>query len=95
MDTTIIKAKQLIKRSSDILASEVDGEIVMMSIEHGKYFGLDDVGSEIWKRLENEISFGKLCDDLAKDYDVDLATITRDVSTFIESLIENEIVVIN
>jgi hypothetical protein len=31
--------------------TEVGGEIVMLSIERGRYFGLDQIGSDIWKRF--------------------------------------------
>lgn len=38
-----------IARSVEVLTSEVDGEIVMMSIEEGTYSGLDAIGSAIWQ----------------------------------------------
>src|SRR5207237_792172 len=59
----------VISRSPSVLAAEVDGEIVMMSIEEGRYFGLDDIASDIWKRIEQPCSFAGLIDRLAADYD--------------------------
>ena len=49
-----------IARSPSVLAAEVDGEIVMMSIEQGLYFGLDDIGSDIWKRIDPPCLFADL-----------------------------------
>jgi hypothetical protein len=40
----------IVSRGPSVLTAEVDGEIVMMSIKQGRYFGLDDIGSDIWKR---------------------------------------------
>ena len=57
-DTTIIS------RSPSVITAEVDGEVVMMSIEQGQYFGLDDIGSDIWKRLEQPCPFSALIDGL-------------------------------
>lgn len=42
-----ITATTVISRSPAVLTAEADGEIVMMSIEHGCYFGLDAIGSDI------------------------------------------------
>jgi len=49
---TTIDDATIILRNLSVLTAEVDGEIVMMSIEQGRYFGLDDIGSDIWKRLD-------------------------------------------
>src|SRR5436190_19348918 len=69
----------IIARSPAVLAAEVDGEIVMMSIEQGRYFGLDDIASDIWKRLETPCSFAALIDRLLADYDADRETIAADL----------------
>jgi hypothetical protein len=81
-----------ISRSPSVLASEVDGEIVMMSIEQGRYFGLDDIGSDIWKRIDPPCSFGELIDRLAADYDADRATIAADVGALLLSMAAQDVV---
>jgi hypothetical protein len=37
----------IVSRGSSVLTAQVDGEIVMMSIEQDHYFGLDQIGSDI------------------------------------------------
>jgi hypothetical protein len=69
----------VIVRSPSVLTAEVDGEIVMLSVERGHYFGLDDIGSDIWKRIDPPCSFAELVDRLAANYDADRATIAADV----------------
>src|SRR5258708_40363768 len=76
----------LISRSPAVLAAEVDGEIVMMSIEKGCYFGLDDIASDIWKRIEPACSFAALVDSLVADYDSDRETIARGVPALLEGM---------
>jgi hypothetical protein len=81
-----------ISRSPSVLTAEVDGEIVMMSIERGRYFGLDDIGSDIWKRLEQPCSFAALVDRLAADYDADRATIAADVEALLGRMAVQDVV---
>src|SRR5437764_8396562 len=76
----------VISRSPGVLAAEVDGEIVMMSIEQGRYFGLDDIASDIWRRLETPMTFAALVDSLAADYDADRETIAGDVRVLLEKM---------
>lgn len=82
----------LISRNSSVLAAEVDGEIVMMSIEEGRYFGLDDIGSDIWRRIDQPCSFGELIDRLAADYEAERETIAADVRALLLRMAEHDIV---
>jgi hypothetical protein len=82
----------IISRSPSVLTAEVDGEVVMMSIEQGQYFGLDDIGSDIWKRIEPPCSFAALIDGLAVDYDADRATILADVHSLLLRMAEQDVV---
>jgi len=87
-----IADETVISRSPSVLAAEVDGEIVMMSIEQGRYFGLDDIGSDIWKRIEQPCSFAALVDGLAADYDADRGTIVADVTALLTQMAEQDVV---
>jgi hypothetical protein len=82
----------VISRSPSVLTAEVDGEIVMMSIEQGRYFGLDDIGSDIWKRIEPPCSFATLIDGLAADYEADRAAIAADVQVLLDRMAEQDVV---
>jgi hypothetical protein len=82
----------IISRSPSVLTAEVGGEVVMMSIEQGHYFGLDDIGSDIWKRLDTPCTFADLVDRLAADYDADRASIAADVRALLESMAERDVV---
>jgi hypothetical protein len=82
----------VISRSPAVLAAEVDGEIVMMSIEQGRYFGLDDIGSDIWKRIEQPCSFAALVDALAIDYEAERGTIAADVTALLTEMAEQDVV---
>ena len=82
----------MISRSQSVLTAEVDGEIVMMSIDRGCYFGLDDIGSDIWKRLDAPCAFADLVDRLVADYDADRATIAADVQALLVRMAEHDVV---
>lgn len=76
----------LLQRSGDIICSEADGEIVMMNIETGQYHSINEVGSDIWKMLENPIKLSEICQKLLEDYDIDQKTCEDEVLKFVEHL---------
>lgn len=77
-----------VRRTTEVLATEVDGEMVMMDIDKGLYFGLDPVGTAVWKRLDEPTTAAELVDGLVLEYDADAATIERDVLALLTSLTE-------
>jgi hypothetical protein len=74
-----ISTDTVICQIEEIVASDIDGETVMMSIENGKYYVLDDIGSRIWELIEKPTKVSDLNDSLLERFDVDRETWERDV----------------
>ncbi len=84
----------VIGRSASVITAEVQGEVVMMSVEKGRYFGLDDIGSDIWKRLETPCTFGELIDALAADYKAERDVIAADVRKLLSEMAARNVVTV-
>jgi coenzyme PQQ synthesis protein D (PqqD) len=80
---TALTMDSLIHRDPEIVHSAIDGEVVMMSIDQGEYFGLDAIGSRIWNLLEKPTRLGELCRLLADTFDVDAERCRREVAGFL------------
>lgn len=80
-----------VRRSSEPLQAGLDGEVVMMSVEKGSYYGLDPVGSRIWELLEEPKTVSEVVDELLEVYEVDPEVCMRDTVAFLESLIDEEL----
>lgn len=89
-----ISKESIVKQVDDIVASEIDGETVMMSIENGQYYGLDLIGSHIWELIKKPIKVSDLIDTLLEKYDVDSDTCHRDVLAFLNDLNQDNILVL-
>ena len=83
-----------ISQVEEIVASDIDGETVMMSIENGKYYGLDDIGSRIWQLIEKPVKVADLIDTLLERFDVARETCERDVLKFLNELNEDKILAV-
>lgn len=87
----MITTTATVRRKPDVMTAEVDGEIVLMSLQSGYYFGLNAVSSDIWRRMEVPVRIDALCDALAEAYTGDRAQIETDVLTFLNALSERQL----
>jgi hypothetical protein len=90
--TSRIADLTIVSRSPSVLTAEIDSEVVMMSVEQEEYFGLDDIGSDIWKRLDRPCTFADLIDRLAAVYDADRENIAEDVRALLATMAERGVV---
>ena len=81
-----ISRNSIITRASDLLASALDNELVLLSLTNDKYYGLNPMANKIWSLLEEPRSVDAICTALQADFEVDDATCERDVLAFIERL---------
>jgi hypothetical protein len=84
----------LLQRKPDMLFNEIDGEVVMLSIENSEYYGMDKVGSRIWQLLENPIRFKDLVDRLMEEYEVSVEQCNQDTLNFIKKMIDKKILIL-
>ena len=85
-------AETIIRRSRDIVSSDIDGEAVMMSIEKGKYYGMDPIASRIWELTGKPISIEEMIGILTQEYDVTQADCEKDVLAFLSDLLSEKLV---
>ena len=73
--------------SDDAVFREMDGESVLLNLETGMYFGLDEVGTRVWRLAADNGSLRAIRERLAEEYDADAATIERDLLALAEALV--------
>ena len=87
-----IGPESILMRKQDQLFSEIDGEVVMLSIENSEYYGMDKIGSRIWQLLEKPVTLKQLIGTLVDEYEVTEEQCTKDTLSFLEQLIEKDLV---
>ncbi|MCJ2187067.1 lasso peptide biosynthesis PqqD family chaperone [Novosphingobium beihaiensis] len=80
----------IVRQSKGLVSADIDGEVVMMSVEQGIYYRLDEVGSRIWGLIEQPMEVSVLCDRLLEEYEVERADCESGVLKFLDELLEQE-----
>ncbi|MBI1299807.1 lasso peptide biosynthesis PqqD family chaperone [bacterium] len=86
-----ITLESVIHRSSDVMASHIDEDLVMMNIDRGQYYALDEIGADIWARLEEPTQVQDLCHQLQRQYRVNPMTCEADVLALLNDMYENDL----
>ena len=88
-----MSGSQKYKSSDDVVAREVAGEMVLLDLVSGMYFGLDPVGSRVWARLsDSPAGLSDLADVVEAEFDAPRDVIEQDLVRLLEQLAEKGLV---
>ena len=76
----------MIERKGDWLSARVGDEVMMMSIEHGKYIGVNEVGARIWELIEKPSDIATVCTELQREFAVSPEDCEAEVRTFLSEM---------
>jgi len=89
-----ITLDQTFAASEDVVSREVNGEMVLLDLASGEYFGLAEVGCRIWDLLSIEArSLADLCDVVEAEYEAPRDLIEADVLALATDLEARDLIV--
>lgn len=78
-----INLDTIINKNLEIEDTDLDGEKVMMNLEKGEYFMMNEVGSRIWEIISKPINVKDIIETLRSEYEVDEETCKCTVIDFL------------
>jgi hypothetical protein len=75
-----------LSRAQELPSREFDGEVILMSIDAGAYYGMEGSARSIWKLLETPLTFSSLVHRLGEEYSVSPETCAADLQEFLGKL---------
>ena len=82
--TIVVKMDQI---SSDLL-----GEVVILDLRTGLYYGLDEVGARVWNMVQRPQTVSAMRDAIAGEYDVDPDRCEKDLIALLNELHTNGLI---
>ncbi len=84
----------ILSRGEDKISTELEGETVILNLTSGNYSGLDEVGSLIWKLLEQPRSFQDICRKILAEFEVEEDVCRKDLLAFFKDLADNKLIIV-
>lgn len=69
-----------------VMFRDLDGEAVVLEIESGRYFGLNETGTRMWLLLQEHGSLERVLRDLLIEYDVTEERLRKELLSFVDTL---------
>ena len=76
----------------EVLFRELAGEAVLLDLESGQYYGLDEVGTRIWSLLREEATPAAVLGRLLREYEASEERLERDLLRLIDDLVQARLV---
>jgi hypothetical protein len=81
-DTTVVVAAR------DVMTADFSPEVVLLNLQDGVYYGVEDVGARVWTLLQSPIAVGAILETIADEFDVDRSRSDREVRAFVQHLVD-------
>jgi hypothetical protein len=74
------------------VSTVVDGKAVLMSVDNGTYYNMEEIGTRIWTLIEKPMRVGAVCDQLVAEFEVERPVCEADVLDLLNKLLENDLI---
>ena len=85
----------IVERNHEIDATNLDGEKVIMDLEKGQYFMLNEVSGYIWELMKTPISMEAIITSLMNEYEVERAECEASVKDLLHNMHHANLVMIH
>jgi hypothetical protein len=82
-----------VKPGDDVHVREFDGELVLLDLRGGDYFGLDAIGKSLWVGLLEGLSVHEVASRLVEHYDVEIDVLEHDLQALYDKMLARGLIV--
>lgn len=87
-----ISLSTIVVATTDHVSSELAGEEIILDLDDGTYYGLNEVGADVWALLDSPCRVTDICGDLYEHYDVEREVLERDVVELLSEMYERGLI---
>jgi hypothetical protein len=84
--------KRIARVSPNTLCREVQGESVLLQLDHGEYFGLDEVATRVWQLIVEKGDLAEVEAAMLREFDVDGALLSTDLARVVDELLAKNLI---
>jgi hypothetical protein len=82
------------RRRERVLTQRAAGTLVLLDLDGGQYYSLDEVSARVWELCDGEHGVGGIVESISAEYDASAETIYEDVLAFLEEMMDEKLLVV-
>lgn len=90
--SAVLSLSSMVKIPDGIVHRDLQGELVLLSLNSGIYFGLDHLGTRIWHLLQDGRTLQQVLDTVLQEYDVPEAQCRQDLLNLLTQMREKGLI---
>ena len=87
----MITAESRFRRRDRVLVQSVAGKQVLLDLDDGQYYALDEVSGRIWDLCDGANSVAAVVDTVCREYDAPAETVEEDVVAFLGEMVDEKL----
>jgi hypothetical protein len=88
----MITEQTVVVASPDLSTAYLDGEAVILDVNSGQYYGLNEVGARIFELVEQPCSVDAIVTRLTKEYSVEGEDLKADLLAFLREMVKKDLI---
>lgn len=85
----------VVQRVEEIVATAMDDMTVILDVDKGFYYGMDEISSRIWELMAGPVKVEDLIAQLLREYEAAEEQLEGDVLEFLEHLLVNRLLTVS
>lgn len=87
-----VTLSSVIAARSQHVSADLEGEAVILDLERGRYYGLNEVGARVWSLVQEPRSVSEIRDCILREYAVDAGRCEADLLALLGQLLRKQLV---
>lgn len=89
----MIGPESRLRRRDRVLVQRAAGTLVLLDLDGGQYYALDEVSARVWELCDGDHGVGTITEAIGAEYDAPVETIYEDVLAFLEEMLDENLLV--
>ena len=87
-----LSLSSIVAAASQQVSADLHGEAVILDLERGRYYGLNEVGARVWSLVQQPRVVSEIRDCILGEYAVDRDRCEADLMALLSQLLEKRLV---
>ena len=82
-----------VPNENHVISKIIDDEAIIIKLEKGVYYSLNELGSIIWKMIVEKNTSSSIVDYIHANYEVEISQVEQDVKNLLDKMYEEQLII--
>lgn len=93
MPMNALNSQSFVRATRNVVSTEIDGETILLNLQTGVYSGLNEVGTIVWKFVQQGGTMQSIRDHICRDYVVDPEECLADLQALLMEMEQQRLII--